>query len=162
MKKIISVIYVLIITSAISIQSCSTCKHKRNKDETDIVFEKGKVLQNVSCRKDITQSYSLYLPSDYTKDKKWPVVYAFDSHGKGLIPVELFKDEAEKYGYIIVGSNNSKNGTPWETTSAIYDTLYSDTHHRFSIDDSRIYTAGFQVVQGLQVLLLLQKVELML
>jgi hypothetical protein len=133
----------LILLSLISIQSCSTCKHKRNKDETDITFEKGKVIQNVSCRKDITQSYTLYLPSDYTKDKKWPVVYAFDSHGKGLIPVELFKDEAEKYGYIIVGSNNSKNGTPWEITSAIYDTLYSDTHHRFSIDDNRIYTAGF-------------------
>lgn len=102
----------IILLSLISIQSCSTCKHKRNKNETDIAFEKGKVIQNVTCRKDITQSYSLYLPSKYNKDQKWPVVYAFDSHGKGLIPVELFKDEAEMYGYIVVGSNNSKNGTP--------------------------------------------------
>ncbi|MGD0710669.1 MAG: hypothetical protein ABR968_05750 [Bacteroidales bacterium] len=142
MKKIIFVLSVLLLTSVISLQSCS-CNKRHHKDDKDIVFEKGKVIQNVICRKDISQSYSLYLPSNYTTDKKWPIVYAFDPHGKGLLPVELFKDEAEKYGVIIVGSNNSKNGTPWEITSAIYDTLYSDTHYRFSIDNSRIYTAGF-------------------
>jgi tetratricopeptide (TPR) repeat protein len=135
--------FLIILISSFSIQSCSSCNKRHKKDERDSVFAKGKITENVKCRKDATQSYSLYLPSNYSEDKKWPVVYAFDSHGKGLLPVELFKDEAEKYGYIIVGSNNSKNGTPWETTSAIYDTLYSDTHHRFSIDNSRIYTAGF-------------------
>ena len=36
----------------------------------------------------------------------------FDAHGKGLLPVELYKDEAEKYGYIVVGSNNSKKRNP--------------------------------------------------
>lgn len=143
MKKTIFVLSVLLLTSAISFESCSSCNKRHKKEIKDSVFIKGKVISNVQCRKDISQSYALYLPSNYSGDKKWPVVYAFDSHGKGLLPVELFKDEAEKYGYIIVGSNNSKNGTPWNVTSEIFDTLYSDTHHRFSIDDSRIYTAGF-------------------
>ena len=143
MKKIIFAVFVLLFTSAMSLQSCSSCNKKYNKETKDSVFAKGKVIPNVQCRRDISQNYALYLPSNYSEDKKWPIVYAFDSHGCGLLPVELFKDEAEKYGYIIVGSNNSKNGTQWNVTSDIYDTLFSDTHHRFSIDDSRVYTAGF-------------------
>jgi hypothetical protein len=143
MRKIIFALTVLLLTSAISFQSCSSCNKKHKRDDKDSVFAKGKVIPNVLCRKDINQSYALYLPSKYSEDKKWPVVYAFDSHGCGLLPVDLFKDDAEKYGYIIVGSNNSKNGTQWNVTSEIYDTLYNDTHRRFSIDDSRIYTAGF-------------------
>ena len=133
----------LFLLFAISLQSCSSCNHKKKNHDTDIVFEKGKVISDVKCKNDFTQSYSLYIPSNYSEDKKCPIVYAFDAHGKGLIPVELFKENAEKYGYIIIGSNNSKNGTPWNITSEIYDTLYSDTHQRFSIDNTRIYTAGF-------------------
>lgn len=135
--------FAIIFSLLISIESCSSCNKRHRRDDKDSVFAKGKVIEQVNCKKDITQSYSLYLPSYYSEDKKWPVVYSFDAHGKGSLPVELFKDMAEKYGYIIVGSNNSKNGTPLATTSVIYDTLYSDTHRRFSIDDTRIYTAGF-------------------
>ncbi len=133
----------IIILFAISFQSCSSCNTNHKKNNKDSAFEKGKVISKVVCKKNITQSYALYIPLNYSEDKKSPIVYAFDSHGKGLLPVELFKDEAEKYGYIIVGSNNSKNGTPWNVTSEIYDTLYNDTHNRFAIDDNRIYTAGF-------------------
>jgi hypothetical protein len=140
MKKIILISAVFF--PIISFQLFSSCNSKHKKNDTDL-FEKGKVIDGVQCKKDVTQSYALYLPTNYSADKKWPVVYAFDAHGKGSLPVGLFKDEAERYGYILVGSNNSKNGTPWDVTEANYDTLYSDTHSRFSIDDSRIYTAGF-------------------
>jgi hypothetical protein len=143
MKKIQFVLVIIFLSSLFLAQACSSCNKRHRKDDKDSVFAKGKVIEQVNCKKDISQSYSLYLPSYYSEDKKWPVVYAFDAHGKGSLAVELFKDMAEKYGYIIVGSNNSKNGTPLAITSVIYDTLYSDTHRRFSIDDTRIYTAGF-------------------
>jgi tetratricopeptide (TPR) repeat protein len=58
-------------------------------------------------------------------------------------PVTLFKSEAEKYGYIVVGSNNSKNGTPWPTTNSFYNSVMVDVNERFSIDKNRIYTVGF-------------------
>ncbi|HKQ93218.1 MAG TPA: hypothetical protein VJZ77_21330, partial [Blastocatellia bacterium] len=69
----------------------------------------GKIIERVVCLKDAGQSYALYLPSNYTTDRRWPVIYAFDPAARGLRPVERFKDAAEKYGYIIVGSNNSRN-----------------------------------------------------
>ena len=129
-----------LLVALLSFESCSS-KNKTTTAEPE--FAKGKIINNVECRFENTQTYALYLPSNYSKNKKYPIIYAFDSHGCGLLPVELFKDDAEKYGYIVVGSNNSKNGTAWNATSAIYDTLHNDTHRRFSIDNNRIYTAGF-------------------
>ena len=64
----------------------------------------SKVIERVVCLKDASQSYALYLPPDYTPDRRWPVIYAFDPGGRGVRPVERFKDAAGKYGYIIIGS----------------------------------------------------------
>jgi len=141
MKSITILIIIIVSFFLISFQFCSSSINK--KDNKDSAFSKGKIIPKVICKNDKTQNYALYLPSYYSVEKKWPIVYAFDSHACGFIPVELFKDEAEKFGYIIIGSNNSKNGTKWNITSALYDTIYNDTHNRFTIDDNRIYTAGF-------------------
>src|SRR5262245_4022564 len=101
----------------------------------------GKVIERVVCLKDAGQSYALYLPPNYTTDRRWPVIYAFDPAARGLRPVERFKDAAEKYGYIIVGSNNSRN-FPDRPLAEIINAMFDDTQTRFSIDQNRVYTAG--------------------
>jgi dienelactone hydrolase len=58
------------------------------------------------------------------------------------VPVARVKAAAEKYGYIVVGSNNSRNGAR-EATMAALKAVLDDTQARFSIDDARIYAAGF-------------------
>jgi dienelactone hydrolase len=88
------------------------------------------------------QTYALYLPSHYSASKKWPIVFAFDPDGRGEIPVKLMKDAAELYGYIVVGSNNSRNGS-WKLETDAAQAMWEDTHARFAINDRRIYFAGF-------------------
>ena len=34
----------------------------------------GKVIENVVCEKDSSESYALYLPSNYTPARPWPVI----------------------------------------------------------------------------------------
>src|SRR5207302_11018186 len=87
-------------------------------------------------------SYALFLPSDYTPTKLWPVIYAFDSRARGKDPVDLFKDVAEKYGYIVAGSNNSEDG-PVAPDLEAAEIMGVDTHRRFSIDSTRTYLTGF-------------------
>jgi tetratricopeptide (TPR) repeat protein len=70
------------------------------------------------------------------------MVYAFDPDGQGNVPVERMKDAAERYGFIIVGSNNSRNGS-WKVESDSAQAMWDDTHTRFAIDDNRVYFAGF-------------------
>lgn len=107
------------------------------------MIEKGKIIENLVCKQDPSTSYALYLPSNYDSTVKYPLIIAFDSHGDGLKPVTLFKEQAEKYGYIVVGSNNSKNGQSWDNSNAIYNAMMTDVRTRFSINESRIYTTGF-------------------
>lgn len=105
-------------------------------------IEKGKVIEKIICRSDPQQSYALFLPSGYTRDKRWPILYCFDPAARGPLPVERFKEAAEKYGYIVVGSNNSRNGSN-ESSVAAAQAMIDDTQARFSIDDRRVYTTGF-------------------
>lgn len=121
---------------------CMSCSTKKKKNQV-VIPENGKVIADLKCAHDRNKSYALYLPSYYSDTARWPVIIAFDSHGKGLLPVELFRDAAERFGYILVGLNNSKNGLEWSVVSEIYDTLLSDVQARFSIDEQRIYAAGF-------------------
>jgi hypothetical protein len=85
----------------------------------------------------------LYLPSYYSSEKKSPCIFFFDSHARGSLPVRSYKDLAEKYGFILVGSNVSKNGTRWEVTNDGVKVMIKDTRSRINIDPTRIYTAGF-------------------
>src|SRR5258708_9126807 len=101
----------------------------------------GVVIPSITCLDDASQSYALYLPSHYSADHPWPIVYAFDPFARGRAPVELYKDVAEKYGYILAGSNNSKNG-PTAPATAAAKAVWQDTDRRFSIDKSRVYTMG--------------------
>jgi hypothetical protein len=49
---------------------------------------------------------------------------------------------AERYGWIVAGSNNSRNG-PDVRLNEILSALWQDTHERLAIDDRRVYATGF-------------------
>jgi dienelactone hydrolase len=102
----------------------------------------GMVIPRETCTSHPDQTYALYLPSHYTPDKKWPIVYAFDPAARGNMPVELMKDAAERYGYIVAGSNNSRNG-PWKVEIDAAQAVSDDTRTHLSIDERRVYFAGF-------------------
>lgn len=102
----------------------------------------GKVIPEVKCAADASQSYALYLPSQYRADRSWSVILAFDPGGRGRVPVERLQAAAETYGYIVAGSNNSRNG-PWQVSATAAQALWNDVFSRLSIDPRRVYLAGF-------------------
>jgi dienelactone hydrolase len=104
---------------------------------------KGRVIDSIKCADNSTQIYSLYLPTAYDSSKKWPVIYFFDPHGVGNLPVTFYKDLAEKYGYILAGTYNSKNGMTFEASHKAALEFMRDSYERLSIDNNRVYTFGF-------------------
>ncbi|HEY9231418.1 MAG TPA: hypothetical protein VIS78_04710, partial [Blastocatellia bacterium] len=102
---------------------------------------RGAVIERVVCRAAAEQSYALFLPAGYTPQKAWPIIYCFDPAARGRVPVERFKAAAEKYGVIVAGSNNSRNGTG--DVAAAVRAMMNDTRERLAIDPRRVYTAGF-------------------
>ena len=105
-------------------------------------FETGKIIPQVTCKTDVSQSYALYIPSKGNKEAL-PVIYFFDPHADGTLPLSKYKALADKYNFILIGSNNSKNGNDWSTTENIWNTLFNDTQKRLKIKTNRIYTCGF-------------------
>jgi tetratricopeptide (TPR) repeat protein len=102
----------------------------------------GKVVPSIPTIKDPAQTYALYLPTTYSPDRSWPVIYAFDPIARGAVPVELMREMGEKYGYILVGSNVSRNG-PLQVSNDAAVAMWDDTHVRFKIDAQRHYVTGF-------------------
>lgn len=113
----------------------------QNGESSELV--KGEIKERVKAKADETQTYALYLPKNYSFEKKWAILYIFEPIGRGKLPVSIFQEAAEKYGFIVVGSYNSQNGLDGATLSKILRTLWDDTHQQFSIDERRVYAAGF-------------------
>jgi hypothetical protein len=101
----------------------------------------AEILPDVKCAADPSQSYALYVPSNYTPDRSWPLILAFDPGARGRVPVERYQAAAEQYGYIVAGSNTSRNG-PWAVSEAAIRAMSEDVGRRFTIDERRMYLAG--------------------
>jgi pimeloyl-ACP methyl ester carboxylesterase len=102
---------------------------------------RGQVVDSVTCASDESQRYALYLPSNYSPERQWNVIFLFDPGGRGRRGVERYQAAAEQYGYILAGSNNSRNG-PWEISLNAARAMRADVMKRFSVNPRRIYTAG--------------------
>jgi dienelactone hydrolase len=106
------------------------------------LLEVGKILPRIQCAAHPEQSYALYLPSNYSAAGRWPIVFSSDPAARGTFPLELQKDAAERFGYILAASNNSRNG-PWKPRFEATEAMLADVQSRLSIDLRRVYFAGF-------------------
>ena len=131
--------YILISAGFLFLTLLSTGLVAQSADEE---FERGEVLGTVICMDDETRSYALYLPSNYNDSIKWPVIFILEPLARGALATSVFKLAAEKYGYIIACSNDSRNG-PFLKNYDIVEIFTNDVYSRFNIDDTRIYFSGF-------------------
>lgn len=123
--------------------ACSSDPAQKQRDIFAKRNPKGTIIQNIMCKADMQQTYVLYLPKEYNSEKKYPVVFCFDPHGAGALPVNLLKDDAEKLGIVLVGFNTLQNGLSQDEVYQRLSTLMQDVPTKVSIDDKRIYMAGF-------------------
>jgi predicted esterase len=103
----------------------------------------GELVEGIACHSDPTQTYTLYIPSKYARDRPLPVLLVFDPRGRSALAAELFRDAAETYGWIIVSSDNTRSDGPWEPNMLAIQALWPEVHSRIPADFRRIYAAGF-------------------
>src|SRR5258708_38238382 len=98
---------------------------------------RGRLIDDVKCDVDPSQGYALYLPSNYSPERAWSLILAFDPRARGSAPVERFQAAAETYGYIVAGSNNSRNGSR-ESSMAAGRARSADVGARFRREGLRV------------------------
>ena len=101
----------------------------------------GTVIPSITCDANPNQTYALYLPSNISSKRNWPIIYVFDPGARGQHAVETVRAAAEKYGYIVAASNNSHNG-PLGGFAQAADAMWRDTQTKLPVDEYRRYTAG--------------------
>jgi len=102
---------------------------------------RGKLLGTVAAMATPDQTYALYVPTAYDSARAWPVVFCFDPGARGRVPVERLQAAAERFGWIVAGSNNSRNG-PWAANAAAITAMMTDVTTHLRVASKRIYTAG--------------------
>lgn len=105
-------------------------------------LERGAIHERVACRTDPAQTYALYLPSSLAPERRGPVLFLFDPAARGPMAVEAFREPAETFGWILIGSNNARNG-PLEASIRAARAVWTDARERWPIDARRVYAAGF-------------------
>ena len=117
----------------------------------------GIIHEKIVCSSDQNRSYALFVPGTTTappltppqagrgtgRNRLYPVIIVFDPHGDGVLPLKKYQVLAEKYGFILVGSNDSKNGLPAEDIKGIVTALMLDVRTIYPVDTNRIFLLGF-------------------
>ena len=106
------------------------------------MFSKGVIIDTVWVDKQLEESYSFYAPKSYEPSKSSPVIFIFEPMARGKTGIEPFVLAAETYGYLLVCSNNSKNG-PYDQNYDIAARLFYKITSELNVDSKRLYTAGF-------------------
>lgn len=104
-------------------------------------FPRGAIVDEVRCADDPSESYALYLPSDYTADRPWNLLLAFHPAARGQVMVEAYRAAAERYGYVVAASTTSRNGS-WDVSAKAVRAMSRDVGRRFAIDAGRLYLTG--------------------
>ncbi len=101
----------------------------------------GVIHDEIAAGDDPTETYALYLPSDYSPDRPWSLLLGFHPGARGRAIVETYRAAGERYGYIVAASNTSRNG-PWERSAKAVRAMSKDVASRFTVDAARLYLTG--------------------
>jgi len=110
----------------------------------NLSLKKGAVVDSLPINDSISESFAMYLPTNYSVDKKWPIVFILDNEGRGINVARLFSSAAEEQGYLLVASNNISKEDSLISNLEIASRLIEKIALNFPIDENRIYTAGLK------------------
>ena len=114
--------------------------------EETLNLPRGELIDGVeTLAADNSETFALYLPSAYTPERTWPILFVLDPRSRGRAAAELFRQGAERFGYIVVSSNSTLSDTLPEDNPNIpaMVALLGDAMNRFAADENRVYLAGF-------------------
>jgi predicted esterase len=109
----------------------------------DVTLPAGRIIQRLTSRADTSQRYALYLPSTFTRDRQWPILFLLDPRGRALIPMQRFQPVAERLGYIAISSYNTLSDGPAEPNYSAMNAMLVDVQRSLPVDSRRFYLVGF-------------------
>jgi len=103
----------------------------------------GTFLDDQPTVHDPTARYTLYLPVGFDPSQRHPVLLIFDPRGRARLAAELFRPAADRFGWILVSSNDTRSDGEWQPNRKAIAALWPEVHYLTGADPRRLYAAGF-------------------
>lgn len=128
MKKILLFLFILISASALS---------------QELRLLRGAITENLIVNDSVSETYSLYLPTNFNVNETWPVVFVMDLDGKGKAAVSMLMHAAEQEGYVLASSNNISDSLSISNNVLVANRMFNAVFQIIPTAKNRTYTAGF-------------------
>ncbi len=101
------------------------------------------IMERVTAPGDSSRSSAVLQPAGYSADRRWPVLFVFDPRGRAKLGLERFADAADRLGYVVVSSYDSRSDSSKDVNVQAINAMLATALNRFAIDTTRMYLAGF-------------------
>lgn len=108
-----------------------------------LTLKKGVIMDSIPIANTSSESFSLFLPTNFDAAENWPIVFVFDVNGKSKQALSMFKGSAEKLGYILAASNNVHDTISIANNVLVANRMQNAIYSILPIHENRVYTAGF-------------------
>lgn len=98
---------------------------------------------NVQSQTNPAISFSIYTPKNFSESHSLPVIYFFDPHADGKLPLEKYRSLADEMNLFLVGCNSSQNGMSMEESGVAASAMITDCSKRMPINTAVQIVAGF-------------------
>lgn len=109
----------------------------------ELTIQKGTVVDSLAINDSIAETFSLFIPSNFTNERTWPVLFVFDTDGRGRSAAQLLRQAAEEQGYILAASNDISSDSSLVNNVKVGTRLMNRIFNYFPIDRNGVYAAGF-------------------
>lgn len=122
---------------------CLACSSGGKKINPEFRPKAGVIHADYRLKSDSSFSCALYIPKSIPDSVIPACIIFFDPHGDGLLPVKNYQDLADQFGWIMIGSNQIRNGMNPEQIDLIVSLLFNEAGRVLRADSSRMYLGGF-------------------
>ena len=106
-------------------------------------LKKGVIIDDIKVKDSVQETFALYLPSNFEMSRPWPVVFVYDTKGRGRQVLSMFKTAAEEQGYILAASNQINDSLPLSKNVIISRNMFKALFAMVPINKNGVFTAGF-------------------
>lgn len=110
--------------------------------QSSLKLKKGTVVDSLHVPGNLESLYSIYLPKSFNLNKKWPVLFGFNSKGNSKELVKLFSSAAEELGYIIAVADYPEKLKSIKDRVSHISLFTNYVSSLFPIDRRRMYVFG--------------------
>lgn len=108
----------------------------------EVKIAKGAINDSLPIKGEPNETFSLYLPTNFSMTRAWPVLFLFDMEGEGRKALAMFVKAAEKEGYILAASNNVKDTLSLSQNVLVTSRMHNRVYELLPIHKERIYVGG--------------------